>query len=103
MSAGYRLLGILAHPDDESRIVGGTLAKYAGEGVRVCLWVGTRGEATTLLGNPPVCTPEELPGVRLKELEEACRVLGIQDVLLRDYPDGGLEGVDRNQVVGDMV
>ncbi|MCH7841469.1 MAG: PIG-L family deacetylase [Chloroflexi bacterium] len=81
MSTGYRLLAVFAHPDDESRIVGGALAKYAGEGVQVCLSVGTKGEAATLLGDPPVCTIEELPQVRKKELEEACRVLGIAGIL----------------------
>lgn len=39
------LLVVLAHPDDESFPLGGTLAKYAAEGVRVVLVSATRGEA----------------------------------------------------------
>jgi LmbE family N-acetylglucosaminyl deacetylase len=35
------LLVILAHPDDESFPIGGTLAKYAAEGVRGC-WLPPR-------------------------------------------------------------
>ena len=40
-----RLLAVLAHPDDESLGVGGTLAKYAAEGVDVFLLTATRGDA----------------------------------------------------------
>ena len=39
------LLSVLAHPDDESFGMGGTLAKYAEEGVEVHLICATRGEA----------------------------------------------------------
>ena len=35
--ATRRLLAVLAHPDDESLGIGGTLAKYAAEGVEVSL------------------------------------------------------------------
>ena len=38
------LLAVLAHPDDESLGFGGTLAKYAAEGVRVHLVTATRGD-----------------------------------------------------------
>lgn len=39
------LLAIVAHPDDESFGMGGTLARYAAEGARVTLICATRGEA----------------------------------------------------------
>ena len=39
------LLVIFAHPDDESHGSGGTLAKYAAEGVKVHYLCVTRGEA----------------------------------------------------------
>jgi len=39
-----RLMAVLAHPDDESLGVGGTLAKYASEGVEVYLLTATRGD-----------------------------------------------------------
>jgi len=40
------LLAVFAHPDDESFGIGGTLARYAAEGVRVVLaCVITLGEA----------------------------------------------------------
>lgn len=98
-----RLLAVLAHPDDEARIIGGTLAKYSRAGVHVAVWLATRGEASTLLGNPPLCTPAELPAVRAQELAAAAEVLGLADVRVRDYPDGGLTHVDATLVIDDIV
>ena len=39
-----RLLAVVAHPDDETFGMGGTLAHYANNGVRVYLICATRGE-----------------------------------------------------------
>ena len=39
-----RLMCVLAHPDDESLGTGGTLARYAAEGVATFLVTATRGE-----------------------------------------------------------
>jgi len=51
-----RMLVILAHPDDESFAVGGTLAKYAHQDVQVILLCATRGEAgISLSDKPEVC------------------------------------------------
>ena len=44
MNKRLRLLAVLAHPDDESLGFGGTLAKYAAEGVETYLVTATRGE-----------------------------------------------------------
>ena len=40
-----RLMAVLAHPDDESLGFGGTLAKYARDGVAVFLLTATRGDS----------------------------------------------------------
>jgi len=39
-----RLMAVLAHPDDESLGFGGTIAKYASEGIDVSLVTATRGD-----------------------------------------------------------
>jgi len=44
MPEPLRLMCVLAHPDDESLGNGGTLAKYAVEGVETYLVTATRGE-----------------------------------------------------------
>ena len=44
MKERLRLMCVLAHPDDESLGMGGTLAKYAAEGIETYLVTATRGE-----------------------------------------------------------
>mgnify|MGYP000732581162 CR=1 FL=1 len=61
------LLAVFAHPDDEAYRPGGTLALLARRGVRVHLLTATRGQAGSC-GEPPLCTPDELPTVREREL-----------------------------------
>jgi len=58
-----RALAVLAHPDDEVFRCGGTPALLARRDIRVHLLTATRGEAGSC-GEPPLCTPEELPAVR---------------------------------------
>jgi LmbE family N-acetylglucosaminyl deacetylase len=79
-----RMLVILAHPDDESFAAGGTLAKYAHQGVQVILLCATRGEA----GIAGV-EPKKAGDIRERELRIAAEQLGIE-VYFLGYPDGGL-------------
>jgi len=44
MEDNLRLMCVLAHPDDESLGMGGTLVKYAREGIHTHLVTATRGE-----------------------------------------------------------
>ena len=90
-----RLLAILAQPDDESLGFGGTLAKYAAEGVEVSLITATRGEAGRFHGHRPG-EPEHpgasaLGAIRAQELLDAGRALGIREVRLLDYRDAELD------------
>lgn len=96
--AGLRLAALLAHPDDESRIVGGTLALYASRGARVSLYCATRGEA----GDPSL-PPERVGRLRERELRAACSILGVTTLRLGRFPDGGLDRADPDDVVADMV
>jgi LmbE family N-acetylglucosaminyl deacetylase len=43
-------MAVLAHPDDESLGVGGTLAEYASEGIEVFLLTATRGDSGRFRG-----------------------------------------------------
>jgi len=58
--------------------------------VCVQLLIATRGEAGSR-GDPPLCTADELPAVRERELRCACSVLGIEPPRLLDYHDGRLK------------
>lgn len=74
------ILVVLAHPDDETFICGGTLALYASRGARITLICATRGEMGRRLGIPPLATRETLPILREQELRAACKSLGIADL-----------------------
>src|SRR5262249_19615047 len=75
-----RLLAVLAHPDDESLGFGGTLAKYAAEGVETFLVTATRGESGRYRGHrdaPHQPGAAALAAVRESELRAAASTLGI--------------------------
>lgn len=96
------LLAVFAHPDDETFRPGGTLALLAQSGVSVDVLTFTRGEAGSC-GSPPLCTPDELPIVRERELHCACQVLGVHPPRLLDYADGQLQQVSQEQMIKRVV
>jgi LmbE family N-acetylglucosaminyl deacetylase len=85
------LLAVLAHPDDESFGIGGTLATYASRGADVYLVCATRGEVGDV-------SPERLEGyesvaqLREGELRCAASKLGLADVFFLGYRDSGMPG-----------
>lgn len=102
-----KLLAVLAHPDDESLGFGGTLAKYAAEGVEVFLLTATRGEAGRYRGRRagedghPGRTA--LAAIREEELRNAAAVLGLLDVSLLDYHDGCLDRAAPSEIIGRLA
>jgi LmbE family N-acetylglucosaminyl deacetylase len=98
------LATILAHPDDETFGTGGTLIRYAREGVNVhslCLTEGEKGWPGG--GGAPVIAREHVGAARALELAEAGRRMGLASVTCLKYPDGALAGVDPDWVVRDIV
>jgi LmbE family N-acetylglucosaminyl deacetylase len=94
MNRRLKLLAVLAHPDDESLGFGGTLARYAAEGVETYLVTATRGERGRFGSLGKGWDPVEVGRVREAELRAAATVLGIHEVALLNYPDGGVDQVD---------
>jgi LmbE family N-acetylglucosaminyl deacetylase len=90
------LLAVLAHPDDESFGLGGTLALYASKGYDVYYVCATRGEAGTV-------DEEYLKGfkdtaeMRTNELMRAAKELGLKEVFFLGYRDSGMPGMEDNQ------
>src|SRR5919204_2264966 len=86
------LLAVHAHPDDEVICMGGTLARYAAEGLRTALVCCTRGEEGRILD--PALDPAEarprLGAIREGELHAAADILGIAKVHMLGYRDSGL-------------
>ena len=99
--AAPTLLGIFAHPDDESLACGGLLARCAALGVRVVVVSLTRGEAG------PTSSPDSdaaaRPGdVRAAEFEAAARMLGASDAIVRDHADGMLRWIEPAVLEADL-
>lgn len=69
------VLTIFAHPDDETMFAGGTLALMAEGGADMHYLCATRGEGGEL-GEPPVCTRQEVSRYREQELTCAIKALG---------------------------
>lgn len=103
MKEKRKLLAILAHPDDESLRLGGTLARYADEGVETYLISATRGEKGWFGKPEEYPGPEALGRIREQELYGAARVLGLKDVILLDYIDGELDLADPHEITGQLV
>ncbi len=93
---------IVAHPDDESFGVAGTLARYAGRGVVTCVVSATRGEAGELKGMA-LEPGQSLADLREEELRCACQRLGVQHLRFLGYRDGTLDQVDEEEAVGRLV
>lgn len=89
------LLAVLAHPDDESFGMGGTLAYYSRRGVDTYLVCATRGEAgevdeSMLQGYHSIADHREA------ELRCAAGKLGLAGVTFLDYRDSGMQGSPDN-------
>jgi len=84
---------VLAHPDDESLGTGGTLAKYAAEGAETYLVTATRGERGRFGGNGERPGDVVVGETRETELRAAARELGVREVIVLGFPDGGLDAV----------
>lgn len=82
-----KILGIFAHPDDETFGPGGTLAKYAKAGHQVYTLTATRGQVG-------MTSSQKIEGnvgkQRESELKEATKILGVKEAFVLDFADGSL-------------
>ncbi|MEM7116585.1 MAG: PIG-L family deacetylase [Chloroflexota bacterium] len=97
-----KVLGVYAHPDDESFCVGGTLAKYAAMGAETMVVSFTQGEAGQI-HDTQVATRQTLGQTRANELVEACKLLGVRHVRCFDYGDGRLSDVPFEQLIAKVT
>lgn len=80
MSETIDVLAVGAHPDDIEMFMGGTLLKMKDLGYRTAICDLTKGEAGTY-GDAQT---------RQEELEKSARVLGLDNRVTLDIPDGGV-------------
>jgi LmbE family N-acetylglucosaminyl deacetylase len=96
---GPTMLGIWAHPDDETYLSGGLMDRVVALGGRVVCVTATRGEA----GSTGPDQPPSLAAQREAELRSALGVLGVTDVRLLGHADGRCDEVDPDTAAHDLA
>lgn len=88
------VLGVWAHPDDETYLSAGLMAAAVDGGQRVVCINATRGEHGT--PDPDRWPPDRLARTRDHEIAAAMAVLGVDDHRCLDLEDGTLAGFDQD-------
>jgi LmbE family N-acetylglucosaminyl deacetylase len=94
MADNLTLMAVHAHPDDEASSTGGVLARYSAEGVRTIVVTCTNGEFGDAPGGIKPGADghdeREVAEIRLAELRESAKHLGVTDLELLGYHDSGM-------------
>jgi LmbE family N-acetylglucosaminyl deacetylase len=93
-----RAMVVFAHPDDGEIGSGGVVARWVAGGCEVTYVLCTTGSAGTADRS---LTSEQLTARRAVEQQAAADFMGVKNVVMLGYPDGGLE--DTRQFLGDVV
>jgi LmbE family N-acetylglucosaminyl deacetylase len=103
MGKSLRLMAVLAHPDDESLALGGTLVSYAAQDIEVSIVMATRGEAGWQGDKRDDPGPEELGKLREAELRAAVKYLGASELVFLDYIDGKVGEIDPEEATARIA
>src|SRR6187401_462949 len=95
-----KLLVVFAHPDDESMGMGGTLAKYAAQGIETHYLCATRGERGWFGPEEQNPGSSALGQIRERELTAAVRELGITGLEFLDYIDSEVDQAQPGEAIG---
>lgn len=94
------IMCVFAHPDDETFTMGGIMAAALKNGQRVICVTATRGELG--LQDEKRWPAEQLGDIRTSELKAALHILGVGDLHLFDYSDGGCSEADSDEAVAKL-
>ena len=98
MAEKLTLMAVHAHPDDESSSTGGVLATYSQQGIRTVVVTCTNGEFGDAPGGVKPGEDghdaQEVAQLRLAELGQACKILGVTDLETLGYHDSGMPDWD---------
>lgn len=98
-----RVVGVFAHPDDDTYGVGGSLALHPAESVAITVVMATSGEAGHI-ADPSLATRETLGQVREDEDLASWRALGLEpDVRFLRHGDGRLGDLPRERLAADVL
>ena len=95
------IMGIWAHPDDETFSMGGIMAAAIKNGQKVICVTATRGEAG--VQDEARWPASRLADIRTKELESAYNILGMKNHYWLDYADGGCADVDKEEAASRIA
>jgi LmbE family N-acetylglucosaminyl deacetylase len=98
MAENLTLMAVHAHPDDEASSTGGVLALSSDQGIRTVVVTCTNGE----FGDAPGGVKPGQDGhdeqavaqLRLAELRQSAKILGVSDLELLGYHDSGMPDWD---------
>jgi LmbE family N-acetylglucosaminyl deacetylase len=94
-------LGVWAHPDDETYLSAGLMARAVFNGDRVVVAMATKGEAGS--PDPEKWPPEVISGIREQELAGALDAVGVVELMWLDYEDGQCQWADFEEAVGKIA
>ena len=95
-------LFIYAHPDDETFGAAGTISLLRSKDWRVVLACATLGDKGKC-GEPALCTPDELPAVRERELRDAACIIDLSEIHLLGYKDKELAAAPPDEIRRKLV
>src|ERR1700684_4729400 len=94
MAETLTMMAVHAHPDDEASSTGGVLATYSAQGIRTVVVTCTNGEFGDAPGGlkPGQDGHDEqaVAQLRLAELRQSCKILGVSQLELLGYHDSGM-------------
>jgi LmbE family N-acetylglucosaminyl deacetylase len=94
MADTLTLMAVHAHPDDEASSTGGVLALYSDEGIETIVVTCTNGEFGDAPGQVKPGEDghdeQEVAQLRLAELRQSCKILGVSHLELLGYHDSGM-------------
>lgn len=96
------IVAVVAHPDDEALIAGGTLALAARAGLATGIVSLTRGELGPI-SDPLLADPGTLGAVREAELHASGAALGVDWTCCLRHPDGELSWAAVESVAAELV
>lgn len=91
-----KILAVLAHPDDETFGLGGTIASYHQKGVETYYVCATRGEVGAA-DEEYMRGFKDTAEMRTAELMRAAKILGLKEVFFLGYRDSGMPGSEENK------
>src|SRR5678816_1372352 len=97
------ILGVFAHPDDETSCAGGTFSRYAHTGVEVYVATATQGEQGMLGTHGQVVTRADLPRVRALELCTVLQMYGARPPIFLGYRDQEVIHANADELIAKIA